>query len=314
MPSSIIITQGTAGTPGKTRDDLVTASLVTFSNQTVESSYLWTLTDAPIRSTLVRGTTSTAATFGLTPDVKGTYRVTLQVNGSTATADNSAILAAVKTTGDRTLGWRYPAAGEERQEDNVDYAGLNFPGDTNVRGWATPRDLQLEQTEEAAYLVLNRVTTSPGVGVTNDLLVGLDPATGQFDPSVIPGATAATTSAAIQSGVGAWTVPVGAAVGSAISCSAAFTGVLAQNNSTAALAEVVGIVAAKPTVTTATIVYAGEVSGLTGLTPGAHYHLDTGGALVTPGPAIAAGVYSTYVGQALSTTTLLVRINPTKAL
>lgn len=187
MPANIIVNQLTKppGFPGISRDDLSTALVVTATNNTVEGSYLWTLADVPIRSALIRGTQGTSAAFTFTPDVKGTYRLTLQVNGSTLPADNFVAFGAVLSFGPKTMGWRYLGAGESNNEDNITKPGLNLPGNVNVRGWATDRDLQLEDTELAAYEVANAVTVSPGPG--NDNVVRLDPGTGKFDPSVIPG-------------------------------------------------------------------------------------------------------------------------------
>lgn len=187
MPAQIIFNQPTkpAGLPGKSRDDLATGLVVTATNSTAEGSYLWTLTDVPIRSALIRGTQGTFPTFTFTPDVKGTYRLTLQVNGSTLPSENDAAFGAVLSFGPKTMAWRYLGAGENDQEDNIDKPGLNFPGNTNARGWATARDLQLEDTELAAYEVANAVTVSPGPGADN--VVRLNPVTGKFDPSVIPG-------------------------------------------------------------------------------------------------------------------------------
>lgn len=186
MPALITINQATKppGTPGKSRDQFDAGLLVTCSNDTAEGSYLWTLVDAPIRSALVRGTTGVASTFTFTPDVKGTYLVSLTVNGSPFPVDFDESFAAVLTSGLKTLGWRYLAAREQEDADNINKPGLGFPGNTNVRGWATDRDLQLEQTEDAVYEVLNRVLTSPGIGADN--LAQLDPLTGKFDPSVVP--------------------------------------------------------------------------------------------------------------------------------
>ena len=189
MPASIIFDQVTksAGIAGKAREDFDPALLVTCSNSTVESSYLWTLVDVPIRSALVRGTTTTTATFSFTPDVKGTYLVTLQTNGSPLTADNAESFCAIVTFASKTLGWRYLASFEQNQDDNQVKAGLGFVADINPRGWSTERDLQLEQVELAAYEVANAVVVSPGIGAGLDRLVQLDLTTGLFDPSVLPG-------------------------------------------------------------------------------------------------------------------------------
>lgn len=192
MPASIIFDQVTksAGVAGDAREDFDTGLLVTCSNSTAESSYTWTLEDVPIRSALVRGTVGTNPTLTFTPDVKGSYRVSLRVNGSSSPADNDVSFCAVVTTGAKTLGWRYPAAGEANQEDNIVKTGLGFPSNINTRGWATERDLQLEQAEIAAHGVINAVVTSPGAGT--DDLVKLDSTTGMLDPSVVSASSTAS--------------------------------------------------------------------------------------------------------------------------
>jgi hypothetical protein len=96
----------------------------------------------------------------------------------------------VVTFASKTLGWRYLAAFEQNQDDNQVKAGLGFPGNVNIRGWSTERDLQLEQVELAAYEVANAVVVSPGAGAGLDRLVQLDETTGLFDPSVLPGTAA----------------------------------------------------------------------------------------------------------------------------
>ena len=190
MPAVIIINQVTRppGGLGTSRDDLVTGLVVTATNNTAEGTYLWTLLDVPIRSALVRGTTGIAASFTFTPDVKGTYRLSLQVNGSTIPADNAKNFGAVLSFGPKTLGWRYLGAGESNDEDNIVKPSLGFPSNINPRGWATEQDLEQEQAELAAYEIANAVTVSPGICQGLDRVVRLDPTTGKFDPSVVPGA------------------------------------------------------------------------------------------------------------------------------
>ena len=189
MPASIIFDQVTkaAGVAGDAREDFDTALLVTCSNATVEASYIWTLIDVPIRSAIARGTTTVTPTFSFTPDVKGTYLVTLQVNGSALASDKAESFCAVVTFAAKTLGWRYLAAFEKNQADNQVKAGLGFPSDVNSRGWATERDEQIEQVELAAYEAANAVVVSPGAGAGLDRFVRLDEATGILDPSVLPG-------------------------------------------------------------------------------------------------------------------------------
>lgn len=185
MPASIIFNQvsKTAGVAGKARKDFDVGLLVTCTNATAATSYEWLLLDVPIRSALTRGTTGVGSSFTFTPDVKGTYKITLRVNGSVLPSDNARSFCAVLSFAAGTLGWRYKAAGE-RDEDNIDVAGLGFPGNTNPRGWATQDDLEREAIEAAVYNVQTAVVTSPGPGTAP--LVKLNTATGKFDATVIP--------------------------------------------------------------------------------------------------------------------------------
>jgi hypothetical protein len=187
MPASIVFNQtgAPAGVAGKARSDFVTGQIVHCTNSPTlgVTSYAWELVDVPIRSALVRGATSTAADFQFTPDVKGTYLVSLTINGSPFATDTARSFCAILSSGTNTLGWRYKAAGET-EEDNMAYTGLGFPSNVNPRGWATDEDLVDEQIESAVYKVQNAVVTSPGPGTAP--LVKLDTATGKFDATVIP--------------------------------------------------------------------------------------------------------------------------------
>ncbi len=188
MAAQILVNQATrpAGTLGTAREDGVISQLVTCTSGTVASSYTWVLVDVPIRSALVRGATGTAASFTFTPDVKGTYLVSLRLNGSSLTADNATNFIAVLSYGTHTRAWRYPAAREENI-DNIERVGLGFPGDINTRGWATNSDLVIEDIEAAVGRTLAATVVSPGPG--SDSIVKLNSATGMLDPSVIPSET-----------------------------------------------------------------------------------------------------------------------------
>lgn len=187
MPASIVVNQATrpAGVAGRARSDGVISQLVTCTNATVEGAYVWVLIDVPIRSALSRGTTGTGASFSFTPDVKGTYTVSLQVNGSAAPGDNDSSYLAIRTFSARTLGWRYQAAGETL-EDNETYAGLGFPSNINPRGWATNEDLIFEEVEDGIWQVENAIITFAGLV---SRLVLTDPTTGRVHPSLISGST-----------------------------------------------------------------------------------------------------------------------------
>lgn len=187
MPASIIVNQATlpAGVAGRARSDGVISQLVTLTNNTIEGSYLWTLIDVPIRSALTRGTTGNAASFTFTPDVKGTYTVSLRVNGSVAAVDNDVSYLAVRSSGGKTLSWRYLAAGETA-EDNELYPTLNFAGNVNPRGWATNEDLILEDIEEGIWETQNAITTFGGL---ISRLVMTDASTGKVSSTLISGTT-----------------------------------------------------------------------------------------------------------------------------
>lgn len=185
MPALILVNQATrpAGVAGTSRSDGVVAQLVTCTNNTVEGSYLWTLVDAPIRSALARGTTGVAASFTFTPDVKGTYIVSLRVNGSVASVDNDSTYLAIRSSGSKTLSWRYQGAGET-SEDNELYAGLGFPSNINVRGWATNEDVIFEAIETSVWETQNALSSFGGL---LSRLVLTDPATGKVSPTLISG-------------------------------------------------------------------------------------------------------------------------------
>lgn len=184
MPASIIFNQtGTpAGVAGKARKDTLISppTPVVCTNATAATTYAWTLVDVPIRSALIRGTTGVGSSFSFTPDVKGTYLVSLTINGSPFTTDTARSFVAVLSTG---AVWRYKAAGET-EEDNLTYTGLGFVGDVNTRGWATDEDLVYEEIETVVAAVQNAVVTSPGPGTAP--LAKLNTATGKFDATLIP--------------------------------------------------------------------------------------------------------------------------------
>ena len=209
MPASIVFNQtGTpAGVAGKARKDTLISppTPVDCTNATAATTYAWTLVDVPIRSALVRGTTGVGSSFSFTPDVKGTYLVSLTINGSPFATDTARSFVAVLSTG---AVWRYKAAGET-EEDNLTYTGLGFVGNVNPRGWATDEDLVYEEIETVVASVQNAVVTSPGPGTAP--LAKLDTATGKFDASIIPAVTGANFVGDAGAGGTAGSVPAPAA-------------------------------------------------------------------------------------------------------
>ncbi|HCA35946.1 MAG TPA: hypothetical protein DEP13_04810 [Gammaproteobacteria bacterium] len=85
----------------------------------------------------------------------------------------------------------------------------------------------------------------------------------------------------------------------------------AYNNNSREKANVIGL--AKEAVSNAgdqvTVVARGPITGLTGLTVGLDYFLDSNGAISTTAPS-GGGVYSVHIGQAISSTQLDVQPNP----
>lgn len=112
----------------------------------------------------------------------------------------------------------------------------------------------------------------------------------------------------VDTNVGVWNCASGLAVGDPVTCDAS-NHVVATPPGSAAL----GVVEAKPTAKTARVRYAGELPGLSGLTPGATYYLAAaGGALsaAPPDPADVAndGRVHQSLGVARNATTLVVRV------
>jgi hypothetical protein len=141
MPGAVIRADQLAGAgvgaDGVARKDLwagqsVTLNVATFGN----TSYTWELLARPFGSTSFL-VTPTASVSSFTPDLVGSYRVRLTVNGGGAgnvqtlvyrvRFDNAGVLA--------NRGWAYPAFGETDVEANYD---------GNQRGWAEDLDSILE--------------------------------------------------------------------------------------------------------------------------------------------------------------------------
>jgi hypothetical protein len=107
---------------------------------------------------------------------------------------------------------------------------------------------------------------------------------------------------------GAFTVPAGVAVGDLVYSTGNYTADKADNVS-GSTAPAIGMVIAKPTATTATVAYAGEIPGFVGLTAGTQYFLGTSGAMVVgAGVPTAPLSISQEIGTALNGTTLLLAI------
>lgn len=101
---------------------------------------------------------------------------------------------------------------------------------------------------------------------------------------------------------GVFTVPIAVAVGDVVYSTGANSADVADDSTIARL-PALGVVLEKPTPTTATVFYRGEVNVLSGLTPGATYFVGTLGAVTTTPPS-AVGRYIQSVGVAIDSDTL----------
>jgi len=133
MPGAVIVidqnTGAGPGTPGVARNDLWELQEVTLHvGTTGNTTYQWDLLNRPAGSIAeIVDPLSETATF--VPDMVGTYRLRLVVNGGGA--GNVQILVArvrYDSTGAlKNRGWAYPAVGEQEGENN-------YPG--NERSWS----------------------------------------------------------------------------------------------------------------------------------------------------------------------------------
>jgi hypothetical protein len=109
----------------------------------------------------------------------------------------------------------------------------------------------------------------------------------------------------LQSAAGVYTVPGGVNVRDVVYLTGANTADVASNASEAT-GPAVAVVSSKPTGVTATLVYAGELGGFVGLTPGAVMYLGTAGAIIPVGSLpVAVGAVVQQVGAAIDANTML---------
>ncbi len=130
MAAEITFNQPTgagAGVAGKARNDIWLSQVVNMVSSGTGTTYLWELLDAPPGSAATIGN-PTLSTANVTPDVMGTYRISLKVDSGGG--DNTiikVIRARYDSSGVLTLrGWALPAVDEEIEE--ADYG-------TNTRHW-----------------------------------------------------------------------------------------------------------------------------------------------------------------------------------
>jgi len=111
----------------------------------------------------------------------------------------------------------------------------------------------------------------------------------------------------LASAVGTWNVPSGVAVGNVVYSTGPDSGDVATNTLISTVRGIVGIVTAKPTLTTATVAYAGELGFFVGLIPAATYYLGTLGSITTTPPAVPGAVVR-RIGTAKNSTTLIMNL------
>jgi hypothetical protein len=115
------------GTPGYGRDDLWLGRATHPRSVNTATLYEWTLLDKPPGSAAVL-TNDTSQICTITPDLAGSYRLQLVIDGGGLSNTQIKILGCVKDINgvEVNSGWRVPALGEEPEE-------ANFGG--QLRGW-----------------------------------------------------------------------------------------------------------------------------------------------------------------------------------
>lgn len=111
-----------------------------------------------------------------------------------------------------------------------------------------------------------------------------------------------------HAGVGQYTVLAGVAIGTVVRISAADT-VSAADAGAIATMPAIGVITAKPTSTTATVQWVGEISLFAGLIPGRVYFVDSAGAITATAP-VATGTVVQRLGVAKDASTLILQVTP----
>lgn len=283
MPASMRIDQAglPVGTPGKARTDgLDTGALVTLSSLGGGTTHSFRLLWVPPEDTTAEAsliqTGPTTWTFSPTAGVWGSYRIELVVDEGTPSESRQR----------RIFGVRLPLSGQliPAANESADARAtlLNDGGAT------------IDRSENNEPFGPFAAGSSWGWWKAwRDLYV--------FVEGLVVGAS----SPFIASTPGDYTVPVGVAVGDVVYSTGANAAAQADQAGIATARGVLGVVTAKPTPGTATVLYAGEASVFAGLTPGATYYLGAAGAITTVAP-VASGTVVRRVGVARNATTLVV--------
>lgn len=132
MPGAVIVadqnTGAGAGSPGVARRDLWQSRAVSlYLGVGGNTTYLWELLSKPTGSAAAL-TSSTASTSGFTPDLVGTYRVRLTVNGGgPGNVQTRVYRCRYNNVGAlASRGWAVPAYGETAAEANYDTNAIGY--------------------------------------------------------------------------------------------------------------------------------------------------------------------------------------------
>ncbi len=132
MPGAVIVADQSAGagagSPGVARRDLWQARAVSlYLGVGGNTTYLWELLSKPTGSAAAL-TSSTASTSGFTPDLVGTYRVRLTVNGGgPGNVQTRVYRCRYNNVGAlASRGWAVPAYGETAAEANYDTNAIGY--------------------------------------------------------------------------------------------------------------------------------------------------------------------------------------------
>lgn len=168
--AQIVISQATLspGVAGVPRDDGVTGQVVTLRNAdntniTVnKGGWRWRLYAPRSSTATLSSPTSPSCTF--TPDVDGTYLVTLEVNEGLKASQKARSAIAVRSG----AGFRYPAQGESLENTWTSF----YTGNPNETGWWEDLDRILRSVQASIEGTLVTVDPEPGIPNSRQLAVG----------------------------------------------------------------------------------------------------------------------------------------------
>lgn len=158
------------GQAGRGRNDLELGKPVLVRNvdDTDVNRWRWQLRDVPIGSAAVLSD-STQPTVTFTPDVEGSYRITLSVNDGGPGEVTTKVGAVLNAAGER-----YPATGERADEVDWDVGGTPNPfgwgkdAEKILRAIAVPQYLSALTTESVTNGSASEIVVVGGLGLPDD--------------------------------------------------------------------------------------------------------------------------------------------------